>query len=86
MGVVSSNWCDCIVLSILCMLKPSCLTDEQTPLLGTPLVPCRVLATKRRGRDGDPDLSSAMSGRKSRGVRCLAPAARIDYLARYRTG
>ena len=38
-GVASGNWSDRGLLSTLYMLKPSRLTDDQTPFLGTPLVP-----------------------------------------------
>ena len=40
-GVVSKNWFDCGVLSILYMFKPSFWPDVRTPFLGTPLVPLR---------------------------------------------
>ena len=41
MGVVSNHWFDRVLLSVLYMLKPSCLTDDQTPFLGTPSLPLK---------------------------------------------
>ena len=39
MGVVSSNWFDRVLLSILCMFRSSCWPMFKPPVLGTPLVP-----------------------------------------------
>ena len=41
MGVVSGNWFDRVLLSIL-YVETLMLTDAQTPFLGTPLVPLKL--------------------------------------------
>ena len=41
MRVLSSNWFDCVLLPILCMLRPSCWPMFQPPSFWTPLVPRR---------------------------------------------
>ena len=42
MGVLSDSWFDAALLSVRHMFEPSCLTDDQTPFLGTPLVPLTI--------------------------------------------
>ena len=39
MGVISNNWFDCALLSILYMFKPSCWPMLKPPSLGPPVVP-----------------------------------------------
>ena len=39
MGVVSDNWFDCVLLSILYMFKPSCWPTFKPPSLGPPQFP-----------------------------------------------
>ena len=42
MGVVSKNWSDRSLLSILYMFQTLMFTDGQTPFLGTPLAPLKL--------------------------------------------